>query len=158
MEQYMFAMNIMRELFSKDYQFAMATCADNVPSLRYVDTYFDGEYFYIATYAKSQKVTESAQNPNVSLCARKMHAFSGIAENIGHPLSPSNRAIRDKIAVVFSAWYFAHNNEEDENMCFLRIRPTTGFFHKDGTGYKVDFNNKTVVTFPFSFTTVLAEE
>ena len=49
-------------------------------------------------------------------------------------------------------------NEADENMCYIRIDPTAGFFHKDGTGYKIDFTEKTVKTFPFTFDTVLTEE
>lgn len=158
MDQFISALTVMRELFSRDYQFALATSANNIPSLRYVDAYFDGEYFYIATYSKSQKAMEIAENPHVALCARRMHAFSGIAENAGHPLATHNQEIREKITEAFAAWYFAHNNENDENMCYLRINPTTGFFHKDGTGYKVDFLTKTVVTFPFAFETVLAEE
>lgn len=152
------ALNIMKNKFGTDYQFALATSKNNVPSLRYVDTYFDGSDFYVVTYAKSQKVQEISQNTNVALCARKMHAFSGQAINIGHPLLPQNAEIRGKLIDVFSSWYFAHNNEDDENMCYLKITPTAGFFHNDGTGYKMDFANKTVITFPFIFDTVLTDD
>lgn len=158
MAEYESALAIMHELFTKDYQFALATVSDNIPSLRYVDTYFDGEAFYIATYDKSQKVKEITENPHVSLCARKGYAFSGFAENRGHPLAPQNQAIREHLTKAFSAWYFAHNNENDEHMCYVRVVPTTGFFHHNGTGYKVDFKEHTVLTFPFSFDTVLTEE
>lgn len=158
MNEFECAVKIMKDLFSRDYQFALATSSDNVPSLRFVDTYFDGESFYIVTYALSQKVKDISKNPNVSLCARKMHSFSGKAYNIGHPLDEKNSEIREKLIKVFEPWYFAHNNEQDENMCYVRIEPTSGFFHKDGKGYKVDFSKRSVESFPFKFDIVLTEE
>lgn len=41
------SLNILTELFAKDYQFALATCDDNVPSVRFVDTFYDDGEFYI---------------------------------------------------------------------------------------------------------------
>lgn len=152
------AINIMKEIFSRDYQFALSTANNNIPSSRFVDTYFDGESFYIVTYKLSQKVTEIADNPNVSLCSRKMHAFSGQAYNIGHPLKDENSEIREVLIKAFESWYFKHNNEADDNMCYIKINPTTGFFHKDGTGYKINFIEQTASTFPFAFDTVLMDE
>lgn len=55
MNEFATAMTVMNEMFSRDYQFALATSSNNVPSLRYCDTYFDGECFYIVTHAHSQK-------------------------------------------------------------------------------------------------------
>lgn len=158
MANYETAISVMRELFGKDYQFALSTAKNNIPSSRFVDAYFDGESFYIVTYKLSQKVAEIAGNPNVSLCSRKMHAFSGQAYNIGHPLKPENADIRNELIKAFEPWYFKHNNEADENMCYIKINPTTGFFHNDGTGYKINFTEKTVKTFPFAFSTVLTED
>ncbi len=152
------AIRIMKDLFSKDYQFALSTSKNNIPSSRFIDTYFDGDSFYIVTYRLSQKVTEITSNPNVSLCSRKMHAFSGQAYNIGHPLITENAEIRKTLIKAFEPWYFKHNNEDDENMCYIKIHPTTGFFHKEGTGYKINFTEKTVLSFPFSFDTVLTED
>lgn len=145
-------------MFSKDYQFTFATTDNNVPSLRYVDTYFDGKYFYVMTYGTSQKVKEISLNLDVALCSRKMHAFSGKAYNIGHPLLKENEKIREKLIKVFESWYFKHNNENDKEMCYLKIKPSTGFFHKDGTAYKINFTEKTVIDFPFLFDTVLTED
>ena len=148
MTDYENSIRVMIDLFGRDYQFALSTDKNNIPSSRYVDTYFDGESFYVVTYGLSKKAAEIADNPNVSLCCSRMHAFSGKAYNIGHPL----------LTKAFEPWYFKHNNEADENMCYIRIDPTAGFFHKDGTGYKIDFTEKTVKTFPFTFDTVLTEE
>ncbi|WP_316610912.1 pyridoxamine 5'-phosphate oxidase family protein [uncultured Ruminococcus sp.] len=152
------AVCVMKERFGRDYQFALSTCVDNIPSSRFVDTYFDGESFYIVTYRLSRKAAEIAANLYVSLCSRQMNAFSGKAHIIGHPLDPENAQIRSELIKVFEPWYFKHNNEADKNMCYIRIDPTAGFFHQDGTGYQINFTEKTVRAFPFTFDTLLTEE
>ncbi|WP_010077397.1 hypothetical protein [Clostridium cellulovorans] len=81
----------------------------------------------------------------------KLYRFIGTAYNIGHPLLEENQAIREKLIKVFEPWYFAHNNENDENMCYVKIELKQGFFYKYGTGYKVDFENKKAEEFPFTF-------
>lgn len=157
MEIYENAMKLMAELFSRDYQFAMATMADNTPSLRFIDTYFDNGAFYGVTYANTNKMKEIAANPNVALCSRKGYLFSGKAYNIGHPLLPENSEIRSKLVKAFEPWYFKHNNEKDD-ICILKIEPLSGFVHKDGIGYNINFIEKTVETAPFNFNTVLTDE
>ena len=144
------AMSVMNELFAKDYTFALATVKDSIPSVRFVDTYFDNDSFYIVTYAKTQKVKELEINRHVSLC-NKLYRFDGIAYNIGHPLEPQNNEIREKLIKVFEPWYFEHNNENDQDMCFVKVDLKQGFFYKDGIGYKVDFVNKQAEESPFEF-------
>lgn len=156
MNAYQKALGRMAELFARDCQFALATSADNVPSVRVVDTYYDGGSFYIVTYGESQKAKEMGQNAHVALCSG-LYRFTGTAHMIGHPLEPKNKEIREKLIEVFSAWYFLHNDENDPHMRYVRIDPSGGFFHKDGTGYKVDFVNKQAETFPFDFSPVVVE-
>ena len=36
-------------------------------------------------------------------------------------------------------------------MCYVKIELDSGFFYKDGIGYKVDFQTKTAEEFPFDF-------
>lgn len=157
MNDYPEALAVMRRLFSTDCQFAMATAQDNVPSLRYVDTCLFEDCFYIVTYGKSRKVREAEQNPRVALCSRQAHAFSGTAGNIGHPCDEPNRRVREALVEAFAPWYFKHNNENDPAMCILRVQPETGFFHSNGTGYQVDFVQRTAKAFPFVFDTVITE-
>lgn len=157
MNNYETVINILDKLFKCDYQFAMATTENDIPSVRFVDTYFDSGTFYVVTYAKTNKVKEITENPNVALCGRKGYSFSGKAYNIGHPLSPENKEIRDKLINAFEPWYFKHNDEKDD-ICILKIVPKSGFVHKDGTGYKIDFINKTAEIFPYVFNTILTEE
>ncbi|MCE5344152.1 MAG: pyridoxamine 5'-phosphate oxidase family protein [Eubacteriales bacterium] len=158
MESYEKAMQAMEALFARDCQFALATAKQNTPSVRYVDTYWDRDCFYIVTYGKSRKALEIAENTNVSLCNSRLSTFTGKAYNIGHPLKPENREIRQKLTEVFKAWYFRHNNEADEAMCYLRIVPESGFFHRDETGFQIDFLQRTATEFPFAFETILTEE
>ena len=58
---------------------------------------------------------------------------------------------------AFEPWYFAHNNENDENMCYVKIILKQGFFYKDGTGFKVDFENRKAEEFPFTFDIVVID-
>lgn len=152
------ALCVMKDLFGRDYQFVLSTSKNNVPSSRFVDTYFDGGSFYVVTHKLSQKAAEIALNPNVAMCGRKMHTFSGKAFIIGHPLAPENAAIRSELTKAFEPWYFRHNDESDANMCYIRIDPTTGFFHKGGTGYRIKFSERSADIFPFAFDTLLTED
>lgn len=143
------SLEILKELFGRDYTFVLATAQNNIPSQRVVDTYYSNGAFWIVTYALSNKVKEISANPHVSLC-NTFHGFSGKAYYMGHPLNEDNKEIRQKLIKAFEPWYFAHNNEADENMCYLKIEPEQGFFHKDGTGYKVNFLDNTAEEFPFT--------
>ena len=156
MDTYSKSLQVLEELFAKDYQFAFATSKDNIPSVRFVDTFYDNGVFYIVSYGKSQKVKEIEINSEVSMC-NQLYRFSGTAYNIGHPLRSENHAIREKLIKVFEPWYFAHNNENDENMCYVKIEIKQGFFYKDGSGYKVDFENRTAEEFPFAFDVVVID-
>ncbi len=149
MTDYQQSLEVMRQLFQKDCTFVLATAKNNVPSQRVVDAYFYNGEFWIVTYAKSNKFLEISQNPNVSLC-NNFHIFQGKAYNEGHPLLSQNKEIRENLIKVFEVWYFAHNDENDENMCYIKVVPQKGFFHKDGKGYGVDFINQRVKIIPFS--------
>ena len=158
MNAYDDAMKVLRDLFGRDCLFALATSASDSVSVRFIDTCFDGDGFYVVTYRCSQKMVQIASNPNVALASLNMHRFDGTAVDLGHPLSPENSAIREKLIRVFEPWYFKHNDENDKNMAYMKIVPSNGFFHKDGTGYKVDFSNKTAEAFPFVSDISVSEE
>ena len=144
------SIGVINELFAGDYQFALATSSNNMPSVRFVDTFYDNGSFYIVTDGKSKKVKDIEDNPNVALC-NKQYRFNGMAYNIGHPLESQNAEIREKLLIAFEPWYFKHNNEEDKNMCYVKVELSSGFFYKDGTGYLVDFINHEAEEFPFEF-------
>lgn len=157
MSKYENAMAVMEELFSKDCTFALATSNDTRPSVRMIDTYYENGSFYVVTYAGSDKVKDLEVNNKVALCSEG-YRFEGSAFVIGHPLAPENSRIRETLIQIFEPWYFKHNNEKDEAMCYVKIDLESGFFYKDGTGYKVDYVNRTAEAFPFVFDIVLPED
>lgn len=150
MNAYEEGLGVLETLFARDYQFALATSNNNIPAVRFIDTFYDNGAFYIVTSRKSHKVKEIEQNPVVSL-SKDLYRFTGFARNIGHPLLKENLKIREKLIKVFEPWYFTHNNENDENMCYIRVDLNQGLFYKDGTGYKINLENKTGEKFPFIF-------
>lgn len=143
MDEYKKSLKVMEELFAKDCIFAFATSKDNIPSARYLDTYYENEAFYIVTYTTLEKVKEIELNPHVALC-HMGYRFTGIAKNIGHPLAPENQAIREKLIKEFEPWYFAHNDEDHKEMCYIKVDLINGslMFDTDPTVYKIDFKNK----------------
>ena len=147
--EYNKSLTVLEELFGKDCTFVLATTKDNVPSTRVVDTYYENGVFWVVTYATTKKVIELSENPSVALC-NNFFNFKGKAYNTGHPLDENNKEIREKLMRVFEPWYLAHNNENDKHMCYVKIEPESGFFHKDGTGYDVDFIQKTAKTITFA--------
>lgn len=143
------SLKVLDSLFGKDCQFALATSTGNVPTVRFVDLYYMEKAFYLVTYAKSQKVLDLQSNPNFSI-SKNLYRFNGRAVMLGHPLEEKNSKIRARLTEVFSDWYFEHNNENDENMCYIKLCIDTGFFYLDGVGYKIDMYKENVDVFPFS--------
>lgn len=143
------SLKILEILFGKDCQFALATSTGNVPTVRFVDLLYMDKAFYLVTYAKSQKVLDLQSNPNFSI-SKNLYRFNGRAVMLGHPLDEKNKEIRSILTDAFSEWYFEHNNENDENMCYVKLCIDTGFFYKDGVGYKLDMYKESVDAFPFS--------
>ena len=144
--------------FGKDCQFALATTAEDQPSVRFVDVcYFDGA-FYLVTNGASRKARQILANPSVSLASRRLHTFSGKARSVGHPLEPQNERIRERLIEAFRPWYFRHNDESSRDMCYIRIDPENGFFHQGGVGYRIDFLNESAEEFPFAFDISFTED
>lgn len=113
---------------------AMEPNADGKPRpySRDVDAYYEDGVFYIVTYAKSTKMLQFEQNPEVAftVCG-EMISGNGIGENLGWVLDPKNADLRTKLRKVFAAWYDYANNENDENCCILAIRITKCTVVKD---------------------------
>nr|WP_307990592.1 pyridoxamine 5'-phosphate oxidase family protein [uncultured Niameybacter sp.] len=149
MNVYEKSIQVLTELFSKDFTFSLATVQGDTPVVRVVDTYYDNNVFWIVTYANTNKVKEITANPKVALC-NDFYSFKGKAFNVGHPLHKDNQEIREKLIEVFKPWYFAHNDENDEDMCYVKVELEYGFFYQDRKGYQVDFINKTAEEFPFN--------
>lgn len=147
-KDYQRAIKVLEDIFRKDMTLVLGTVDGDKPDLRYVDTYFYRDSFYIVAHESTNKVKQIAKNKNVSLCYR-LHRFSGEAINIGHPLLPENKEIRDMLTKEFADWYFAHNNEKDPKMCYIRVELHTGFTYQDKVGYNINFKTTTADTFTY---------
>ena len=115
------------------------------PCVRYVSAYYEDGVFYVVTWAKSKKMQQIAQNPEVAVTACfDWFSGNGRGENLGWVLDPKNAELRTKLRTVFADWYDRANNEKDENCCILAIHLTTGTVIKDygEVRYNMDFVNK----------------
>jgi general stress protein 26 len=131
----------MKELYGKDVPMPLATVNEDKANIRVIDTYYKDEAFYGVTYALSNKMKEIKKNPNVAL-NNNLFVAHGIGKNIGHPLEKQNLELRDELREVFKAWYDKHNNENDKNMCFLRITLKDALVFANNYKYQIDFESK----------------
>lgn len=155
MSMYEEGIKLIEEKFgnSKDNLLSLATIARESgvdgrprPVVRGVDAYYEDCTFYVVTNAKSNKMLQIEQNPEVSISfCSEMFTANGVGENLGWVLDPKNAEIRLKLRTAFAAWYDMANNENDENCCILAIRLTRGTLNINHWEklYHLDFVNKT---------------
>lgn len=133
---------LMNERFGKDSVAALATAQDNIPSVRYVNAYYEEGAFYVITYALSRKMEQIAVNPIVSL-AGEWFTAQGTAHSMGWFGSPENVPLARKLRQAFSSWIDnGHNNFEDRNTIILRIDLLRGVLFSNGSRYEIDFTAK----------------
>jgi len=131
---------IMDERFGHDTLIALATVCNNTPYVRTVNSYYENSFFYVITYALSNKMLHIKENPVVAISGDWFTAH-GIGENIGNPLEEKNSDIMSKLRSAFSSWYSnGHIDEQDANTCILRIKLTNGTLMDHGTAYNIDFS------------------
>ena len=154
MNKYEEGIKLLEEKFGngKDNAISLATIAKEPgadgkprPVVRDVDAFYEDGVFYITTNAKSNKMQQIKQNPEVSIavCCEWFTA-NGTGENLGWVLDPKNAEIRTKLRAAFAQWYDMANNENDENCCVLAIRLTKGTLNINHWEklYHMDFVNK----------------
>ena len=115
------------------------------PYVRDVDAFYEDGAFYISTNAKSIKMQQIAQNPEVSFAVCfEWFSGNGIAENLGWVKDEKNAEIRMKMKKIFK-WFDEHGGENDVNSIVLAIRITRATVIKDhgALRYYMDFMNKT---------------
>ena len=131
---------IMEERFGKDNIIALATTQAGIPHVRYVNTLYFNEAFYIITYALSRKMKQIEANPAVAIAGEWFTAH-GNAVNLGYFEKPENAEIAKKLRVAFAEWIDnGHNDFNDINTCILSVQLTTGVLFSHGTRYDIDFN------------------
>lgn len=130
---------IMDERFGKDNVISLATSADNVPYVRYVNAYYENGAFYIITYALSNKMKQLEKNPVVAI-AGDWFTASGKGVNLGWFGSENNKEMAMKLRSAFAEWIDnGHNNFADENTIILCIQLEQGTLFSHGTRYEIDF-------------------
>jgi len=143
MNNYNDAIQILSEWFGHDTLLSLATSDGERPYVRIVNSYYEGGAFYVITRARSNKMQQIANHPEVAICGEWFTAH-GVGENIGHVREERNSAIMAKLRDAFAAWYDnGHVNEDNPNTCILRIRLTDGVLMSRGTKYEIDFVNQT---------------
>ncbi len=132
---------ILTERFSKDTLIALATCENNMPSVRTVDAYYENGTFYVLTHALSNKMKQIEKNPNVAISGDWFTA-KGKGLNLGYFGKKENKETADKMRKYFAAWIDnSHNNFEDENTIILQIKLTEGVLVSDNQWIQIDFSN-----------------
>ena len=131
---------ILLERFSKDSLISLATSVENVPYVRTVDAFYNNDAFYVLTHALSGKMKQIEKNPIVAVSGEWFTAH-GRGINLGWFGSDENKAIAEKMRIVFADWIDnGHSNFEDNNTIILRIELTKGVLFSDGIRYEIDFS------------------
>lgn len=130
---------LMNERFGKDNVIALATSEDNLPYVRYVNTYYEDGAFYIITYALSNKMKQIKKNPSISI-AGDWFTATGKGMNLGWFGKAANKEMAEKLRNVFAEWIDnGHNNFEDENTIILCVQMEQGVLFSHGIRYEIDF-------------------
>lgn len=130
---------LMDERFGHDSVIALATQDGDMPSVRYVNAYYEDGAFYVITYALSNKMQQLGKNQNAAVAGDWFTAH-GKGVSLGYFGKEENRAIAQKLRTAFAAWIDnGHNNFEDQNTCTLCIQLTDGVLFSHGTRYDIAF-------------------
>ena len=130
------AEKIMVERFGKDTVIALATTENGIPSVRYVDAFYENGAFYVITYALSNKMKHIKNNPIVAIAGEWFTAH-GKGINLGYFGKPENKAIAEKLKIAFAGWINnGHIDFNDENTIILCIELTDGLLLSHGTRYE----------------------
>lgn len=130
---------IMDERFGRDNVISLATSVDNMPYVRYVNSYYENGAFYVITYAHSNKMKQIEKNPTVAL-AGDWFTANGKGVSLGWFGKEENKEMAKKLRKVFAEWIDnGHNNFADENTIILCIQLEQGVLFSHGTRYEIDF-------------------
>lgn len=130
------AERIMMERFGKDTVVALATMENDVPSVRYVNAYYEHGAFYIITHALSNKMKHLEKNSAAAIAGDWFTAH-GKGINLGYFGREENHWIAEKLKDEFSEWIDnGHNDFDDEHTIILRVELTDGRLLSHGTEYR----------------------
>ena len=126
----------MKERFGKDAVIVLATMENGMPSVRYVNAYYEDGAFYIITNARSGKMRQIKKEPRVALAGEWFTAH-GMGIDLDYFGKEENRGVAEKLKQVFSQWIDnGHNDLGDENTIILCVKLTDGILLSHGTRYE----------------------
>ena len=129
--------NILKERFGKDTVIALATAANRIPNVRFVNAYYENCVFYIITYSLSNKIKNIENNTNVAI-AGEWFSGHGKGINLGYWGKEENREIAEKLRIAFADWIDnGHNDFSDENTIILSVELTDGVVFSKGIRYEI---------------------
>jgi len=137
-------LDIIKEMYQNDTILLVVTAKDNVPSVRSVDSFFFEDSFWIVTDLRCNYVKEIQNNENVMISDGGHNRFWCKASVTGHPLDPINTNIREVFLKVFHHWYKEVNNENIQEVCYIKVTPYKGYIHKNKQGYTINLLDDTV--------------
>lgn len=127
---------LMQERFGRDTVIALSTADNGVPSVRYVNAYYENGTFYVITYALSNKIRQIEGNPKVAITGDWFTAH-GNGMNLGYIGKKENAVLAEKLIKAFEAWIGnGHTNFEDENTIILSIELTDGLLLSNGVRHE----------------------
>lgn len=130
---------IMVDRFGRDTVIALATTDAGIPSVRYVNAFYENGAFYIITYALSNKMKHLEKNPTAAIAGEWFTAH-GNALNLGFIGKEENHPIAERLKDVFKEWIGnGHVDFDDKNTVILCIRLTDGVLFSRGTRYDIEF-------------------
>lgn len=131
------AEQIMIDRFGKDTIISLATTENAMPSVRYVNAYYENGAFYIITCALSNKMKHIEDNPVVAIAGEWFTAH-GKGVSLGYFGKRENWEIAEKLKKVFVEWIDnGHTDFDDENTIILRVELTDGLLLSHGTRYEL---------------------
>ena len=127
---------IMKERFGKDTVIALATDEGGIPSVRYVNAFYENGCFYVITHALSNKMKQLRENPTVAIAGEWFTAH-GKGMDLGHFGRAENQQLAQTLKEVFAVWIDnGHMDLNDENTMILCVELTDGVLLSHGTRYE----------------------
>lgn len=136
------ALEVMKENFSHVTVMSLASCADNIVSVRDLHAFYNNKKMYILSKTSNTLMHDIEKNPNVGLC-HGSHSMRGIAKSLGHPLEPQNAAIRQKLKKEFSLNYNEYVSEENDEMRIIEISLTHAETYTRYHRYSINYTTAT---------------
>jgi len=130
---------LLAQRFGQEKLLALATCENNIPSVRQVNACYVEGAFYTLTAKDSGKLRQIAQNPAVALSGQ-WFSGQGFGRDLGWAYAPENAALAQRLLPAFERWLKEESvNLPKEQVHLLQLRLTRGRIVSEGQVYAFAF-------------------